>query len=162
MIFGTQFSTMPAVDNHHLSLRTSREHRRCSLPAWTSTKESRHCSVVALAIRRLRCTRHVPGRSYCLMGRVPSLSADASANMRSNSITLTEVLVMADQQQGDSTLGTAGSADGVPRPLKTHPVRPGEKGEAGSNSGTSVPRSNAGRQGRPGSDPKNPGDFGHR
>jgi hypothetical protein len=96
------------------------------------------------------------------MSRVPSLSADASANMRPNSLTLTEVLVMADQQQGDSTLGTAGSGDGAPRPVKTHPVRPGEKSDAGSNSGTSVPGSNAGRQSRPGSDPKNPGDFGHK
>jgi hypothetical protein len=75
---------------------------------------------------------------------------------------LTEVLVMADQQQGDSTQGTAGSGDGAPRPLKTHPARPGEKADAGSNSGASVPGSNAGPQGRPGSDPKNPGDFGHR
>jgi hypothetical protein len=69
---------------------------------------------------------------------------------------------MADQQQGDSTLGTAGSGDGAPGPLKTHPVRPGEKADAGTNSGTSVSGSNAGPEGRPGSDPKNPGDFGHR
>jgi len=68
---------------------------------------------------------------------------------------------MANQQQGDSTLGTAGSGGGAPRPPKTQPARPGAKAEPGSDSGTSVPGGNAGPQDRPGSDPKNPGDFGH-
>jgi hypothetical protein len=60
---------------------------------------------------------------------------------------------MADPQQNDSTLGTAGSGDGAPRPLKTTPVRPGGKGEAPAPGKP---------QDRPGSNPKNPGDFGHR
>jgi hypothetical protein len=69
---------------------------------------------------------------------------------------------MADDKQGDSTLGTAGSGDGAPRPLKTQPVRPGKKTDAGSGSDTSAPANKTGRQDRPGSDPKNPGDFGHQ
>jgi hypothetical protein len=69
---------------------------------------------------------------------------------------------MADQQNNDSTLGTAGSGDGAPCPPQTHPVRPGEKGDlSGAKPGTPDPGSNGGPQDRPGSDPKNPGDFGH-
>lgn len=58
---------------------------------------------------------------------------------------------MADQQQGDSTLGNAGSGDGAPQPVKIKPVRPDPKAAAPGG----------GPQDRPGSDPKNPGDFGH-
>jgi hypothetical protein len=66
---------------------------------------------------------------------------------------------MADQQQSDSTPGTAGSGDGAPQPPRTTPVRPGEAPAPGS--ARSDPGSGGKPQDRPGSDPKNPGDFGH-
>jgi hypothetical protein len=71
---------------------------------------------------------------------------------------------MADERQSDSTLGTAGSGDGAPRPLKTERPRPGPGKErvAELSSAKSDKASSSGPQDRPGSDPKNPGDFGHR
>lgn len=60
---------------------------------------------------------------------------------------------MAKQPQSDSTLGTAGSGDGAPRPLN-------EDGTE-SKGAPPDPAKSGGSQDRPGSDPKNPGDFGH-
>jgi hypothetical protein len=69
---------------------------------------------------------------------------------------------MAGQKQSDSTLGTAGSGDGAPRPMRTTPVRPGGKGEVPApGSARSDPGSGGKHEDRPGSNPKNPGDFGH-
>jgi hypothetical protein len=52
---------------------------------------------------------------------------------------------MADKQQTGSAPGTAGKGDGEPRPREAKPAVPDRKAN----------------EDRPGSDPKNPGDFGH-
>jgi len=57
------------------------------------------------------------------------------------------------EEQSDSTLGTAGSADGGPR----QPKIPGQADKAGQSTSTKPKRP----EDRPGTDPKNPGDFGH-
>lgn len=95
-------------------------------------------------------------------------TARALANAKLLVTDTQEELIMINQQptdttQGDLSQGTPGSRNSADSQKKTSKMQPkaGKATRTGAEPGESHGDNRAGPEGRPGADPKNPGDFGH-
>jgi hypothetical protein len=97
----------------------------------------------------------------CLMARALDKAKLLIADTREESIMINQQPT--DRTQGDLSQGTSDSRNSAESQKKTSKIQPkgGKARGTGTEAGESRGDDRAGREARPGTDPKNPGDFGH-